>query len=298
MTQDGADPGGQRARQEDQFVSLPHGDRWFVDGFSALDPCGAVVWQLCDMTQAHAALQALRARGVRATYSHLVVRAAALALRRCPEAHQLLCGYTRVRPARVDIGLSVAGQTSYAPVLVIQGADERPLPELCEYLTAKVPATREKEQRDLEGMRRLGWLVPLGFLRRWIMRLLARTFWFRRRLTGTFQITCVPGCDMILPMLFYSGSMLAIGRICERVLAVSGRPEVRLSMWMCIPFDHRAMDARLAAVLLQSLREVLEGPELVAEAGGDPLARRPAPVIGQGEKEPELAAPAQAAAGV
>lgn len=253
-------------RDDDQYISLPHGERWFLDGFQVVPTPGGLLWQLCDMTQAQAALQTLREKGVQATYSHLIVRAAALALRRYPEAHQVVCGYTRVLPARVDIGLSVAGQTSYAPVLVIEGADARPLGELVAHLQTAVPATREKEQHDLAGMRRTGWIIPWGALRRWILRWLGRTFWFRRRLIGTFQVTCVPGCDILGPMVLYSGSILGVGRIGERVLAVGGRPEVRLSAWLCVAFDHRTMDGRIASTLLQTIRQVLEGPELLAEA--------------------------------
>jgi len=268
-------------RAKDQFTSLTHGERWFVDGFAVIPGAGGVTVLQCDMTQAQAAVQGLRRQGLRASYSHLLVRAAALALRRYPEAHQILCGYTRVRPARIDVGLSVAGQTSYAPVLIVEGADERPLPELVAHLLAAVPATREKEERDLNGMRRTGWLIPIGAVRRWILRLLGRSFWFRRRLIGTFQITCVPGADIPMPMLFYSGSMLAIGAVREHVLAINGKPEVRLAAWLVVPFDHRTMDGRIASTLLQTVRQILEGPELLAEAGvlsQKPSAESPDPL--------------------
>lgn len=255
---------------EDKFLSLSHGERWFLDGFAEVPIPGGLLWQLCDMTQAQAAIQTLRKKGIAATYTHVIVRAAALALKQYPEGHQVVCGYTRVLPARVDIGLSVAGQTSYAPVLVIEGADARPLDALVDYLQAAVPATREKELRDLAGMRRTGWIIPLGAVRRWILRLLQRSFWFRRRLVGTFQVTCVPGCDILGPMVLYSGSILGVGRIAERVVAVAGRPEVRMSAWMCIAFDHRTMDGRISSALLQTIRQVLEGPELLAEAQAAP----------------------------
>ena len=251
----------------DEFTSLPHGERWFVDGFAAIPVAGGVVGQLCDMTQAQATIQALRAQGIRATYTHLIVRAAALALRRYPEGHQMVCGYTRVRPGRIDIGLSIAGQTNFAPVLIIEGADKLPLPALIAHLQAAVPAAREKEVRDLAGMRRTGWIIPFGFMRRWILRWLGTQFWFRRKLVGTFQVSCVPACDFAMPMLFYSGCLLSAGSITERVLPIGGRPEVRLSAWLTIPLDHRSMDGRVASNLIQAVRRVLESPELLAEAG-------------------------------
>ena len=266
--------------ERDEVTTLNHGERWFVDGFSAIPVAGGIVNQLCDMTQAQAAIQALREQGIRATYTHIVVRAAALALRRYPEGHQLICGYTRIKPGRIDIGLSVAGQTSYAPVLIIEGADKLPLRELIEHMLTAVPAVREKELRDLAGMRRTGWIIPFGTVRRWILRWLGQKFWFRRKLVGTFQVSVLPACDMVIPMLFYSGCLLAVGGINERVLAIGGRPEVRLTAWLCMPLDHRSMDGRIAANLLQAVRRVLESPELLAEAGVT------AETMGQGAPDP------------
>jgi 2-polyprenyl-6-methoxyphenol hydroxylase-like FAD-dependent oxidoreductase len=46
------------------------------------------------------------------------VRACAIALARNPHLHQIVCRYRRITPGTVDIGLSQAGQTTYAPVVV------------------------------------------------------------------------------------------------------------------------------------------------------------------------------------
>jgi len=262
----------------DHAVSLPHGERWFIDGFAALPPAGGLLARLCDMTQARAALEALRSRGLAATWTHLFVRAAALGLKRSPEAHRLVAGYRRLLPSHVEIGLSVAGRTNYAPVLIVKAAEERPLPELVAFLHEAVPATRQKEERDLAGMNQLGWLVPFGPLRRLILRMLSRSLWFRRRLVGTFQITCVPNVDFAVPLIFYSGSALGVGRVCDRVLAVDGQPVVRPSAWLVLSIDHKAMDGRVAASLLDAIVRVLESDELVAEASGpDAHQALPAP---------------------
>ncbi len=253
----------------DSIVPLSYGERWFVDGFAVLPPPGGIICRLCDMTYAKQALDTLRARGLPASWTHLIVRAAALGLARCPEAHQVMTGYRRLRPAHADIGLSVAGRTNYAPVLIIPKAEERSLLDLIAFLNEAVPATREKEVRDLAGMERHGWLIPFGPLRRLILRLLGRSLWFRRRLVGTFQITCLPGVDLAVPMGFYSGSALGVGRICPRVLAVDGQPVVRQSVWLLLALDHKSMDGRAAASLLEAIIRVLESDELLKEAQGD-----------------------------
>lgn len=250
----------------DRIVSLSHGERWFLDGFAVLPHPGGTLILQCEMTHAKAAVEALRARGLHATYTHIVVRAAALALSRVPRAHEVVCGYRRLSPGRVDIGLSVAGQTNYAPVMVLPGVDSTPLPALVPLINEGAQRTREKEIADLAGMRRTGWVIPLGFLRRWILRRLNGSFWFRRKLVGTFQITCLPQTDFVLPGVFYSGCALGFGRIKDRVVAEDGQPVVRPTAWLTVPFDHRSMDGKAAAEFLHVLASVLESDELLRES--------------------------------
>lgn len=260
MTQDDCRP------PQDSIVPISYGKRWFVDGFAVLPTAGGFCAKLCDMSQAQAALMALRARGLKATWTHLIVRAAALALKRSPEAHQVVAGYRQLRPRHADIGLSVAGRTNYAPVLIIPRAEEKPLPELVVFQNAAVPATRDKEERDLAGMERHGFLIPFGLLRRFILRLLSSSLWFRRKLVGTFQITCMPTMDIAAALGFYSGSALSVGRVADRVVAVDGQAVVRPSVWLVLAIDHKAMDGRVAGALLDTIVSILESDELLREA--------------------------------
>jgi hypothetical protein len=254
------------ASKTDEVTTLMHGERWFLDGFEVIPGPGGIMGLTCDMSRAAVALAALRAQGLNATYNHIVIRAAALALRRYPEAHKVVCGYQRVQYGSVDVGVSVAGQTSYAPVLVIPRADELSLPELVNFVMSEVPGIREREVRDLAGMRRSGWVIPFGAVRRFIMRFLNNSKWFRRRLVGTFQISCLAQVDWVVPMLFYSGCALGVGRVVDRVLVENGQPVVRPSVTLTVPFDHRSMDGKTAAVLGRTIVEILESDELVLEA--------------------------------
>ena len=165
------------------------------------------------------------------------------------------------------MGLSVAGQTSYAPVLVIPAADRTALPELVPFINEGAAQTRQKEQRDLAGMRKNGFWIPFGFLRRWILRQLNKSFWFRRKLTGTVQVSCMSSVDIVIPLLFYTGCALAAGRVADRVAAVDGAPAVRPMMWLSVAFDHQTMDGMRAGVILNAMRETLEGEELWRELG-------------------------------
>lgn len=277
--------------QGDRIETLTHGERWFLDAFTVMQLPGGCMNRLCDMSQAVRVVSVLKQAGIAATYTHVLLRAVALALLRCPDSHQLVCGYQRLHPGRVDIGLSVAGQTSYAPVLVIEHAPEKTLPKLVKFLQDAVPQTRDKEQRDLEGMKRNGWLIPIGFLRRAILRLLGQMFWFRHKLVGTFQVTCVRQVDSVTPLTFYSGAALGAGEVRERVIAVQGRPEVRPTMILTMSFDHRALDGRLTSALLETIATILESDELQREVEQE----LGLPSIVAAERDPSVPALANAA---
>jgi pyruvate/2-oxoglutarate dehydrogenase complex dihydrolipoamide acyltransferase (E2) component len=251
---------------EDRIESLPLGERWFPDAFSIMSVPGGFVLRLVDMTQAKAALEILRAAKVPATFTHLIVRAAALALARNPELHQMMAGYKRLSPGQVDIGLSMAGETAFAPVVVLPRADRTPLGQLVPSTNEAIAAARVKEKVDLANMRRFMWLIPFGFLRRFFLRLMSGSLGFRRKLVGTFQVSCLPSVDVITSFLFYTGSILGAGCVRDRVLAVDGQPVVRPTVWLTICVDHAVIDGRRAGDLINAIQKILEGDELVREA--------------------------------
>jgi pyruvate/2-oxoglutarate dehydrogenase complex dihydrolipoamide acyltransferase (E2) component len=146
-------------------TSLDYAERWLRDGLHVLRPAFSVSQVTADMTHAAQRLEELRRGGVPATFTHLLVHAAARGLAANPNLHQLIAGNRRHRPDRVDIGLSVAGETFVAPVLVLEGADKKTVAELADETTRRAVETREADQRMLQTLRRWGRLVPFGFLR-------------------------------------------------------------------------------------------------------------------------------------
>jgi hypothetical protein len=257
----------------DRIERIPLGHRWFNDAFEVIPPAGGFAVTLVDMTQARLARRLLREARLPATVTHLLVRACAIALARRPHLHQTVCGYRRVTPGSVDIGLSQAGKTTYAPVVVLPAVDRRPLHELIPWVVQQCDQAMERETRDLEAMRRWAWLVPFAFLRRMILRWLGGSFGFRRRIAGTFQVSVLP-VDFFAPMLFYTGSMVAAGAMRDRVVVVDGRPEVRPTMHLSLCGDHGSLDGARAAELLDVIQGVLESGELVREARDALVAAR------------------------
>jgi hypothetical protein len=253
---------------------VPLGWRWIDDAFHVAPTAGGFIMRLADMTQPKSALRLMRDARIPVTMAHLIVRASALVLSRNPEWHRLACNYRRLTPGSVDVGLSMAGHTTYAPIVVLAGADQKPLSTLVPTIIDAIDAAVVKEAVDLRNMRRQMWVIPFGFIRRFILRLLNRSLWFRRRIAGTFQVSILPKADVCVPLLFYTGSLLAVGAVRDRVVAVEGQPVVRPTAWLTLCADHAALDGVRGASLLDAIKDMLEGDELLREAREACEARR------------------------
>ena len=209
------------------------------------------------MTSANRRLDELRRQGVTATSTHLLVSATARALAANPNLHQLIAGTRRHRPSRVDIGLSVTGETFVAPVLVIENADQKSIAEIASEVATRTPAIRAADQQMLLALRRWGWLVPFGVLRRAVLRLLFSSARFRTKGAGTFQLSTVP-VDWALTSTFATAGVLVAGQTWSRVVAVDGQPAVRPIMTLTLSGDHGVWDGRAAARFLAAVRSDLE----------------------------------------
>ena len=104
---------------------LDYAELWLLDSLRVIRPSFVAYQTSVDMTAALAQLEELRRQRVMATTTHQLVRAVARALAANPAIHQMIAGGRRYRPERVDIGLSVTGETFIAPVLVIEGRQSR-----------------------------------------------------------------------------------------------------------------------------------------------------------------------------
>jgi pyruvate/2-oxoglutarate dehydrogenase complex dihydrolipoamide acyltransferase (E2) component len=209
------------------------------------------------MTRLLDRLEDLRRAGVSASSTHALVHAAARALAANPSLHQIVAGNTRHRPERIDIGLSISGDTFVAPVLVLEGADRKTVTEIAEETTRRSGAVRSDDQRLLQMLRRWGWLVPFSFLRRVVLRTLFRSPTFRRKGVGTFQVSTVP-VDWALSSTFSAAAVLIAGQVRSRVVAVDGEPAVRPTMILTLSADHGVWDGRAAARFLAAVKTNLE----------------------------------------
>jgi pyruvate/2-oxoglutarate dehydrogenase complex dihydrolipoamide acyltransferase (E2) component len=183
-----------------------------------------------DMT----ACQALQARaaeqGTKLTPTALVVRAAALALRRHPAMNALMREGGIEHALDVHIGLAVAIDGGLA-VPVLREADTKSATQLA------------AEARELAAAARAGQLPPRAYQ------------------GGTFTVTSLgmTGIDWFTPILNPPQiGILGASRVIERAV-VRGATVVAAPMTtLSLVFDHRAIDGHPAALFLRELADLLE----------------------------------------
>jgi pyruvate dehydrogenase E2 component (dihydrolipoamide acetyltransferase) len=183
-----------------------------------------------DMRSAAAHVELARAGGLAGfTYTHLLLRATAHALREYPALNRLwVSDGPRLRQLeRVDVGLAVAGDDT----LLVQTISE---PDAVD-LPALVALTGHAEQLAREGKMAGGpaaiTISNLGML-------------------GVDRFSAIVDPDQT--------AILAVGAVTERVSAAAG--EVRIGPWveLTLTVDHRVVDGVLAARFLGALRARLE----------------------------------------
>ena len=250
----------------DRVEDLPTRDRWSIDARRVVGTPGGVIQRTAEMTRAKEALQALRDRGLAATFVHVIVRATALALAQNPEIYQMVCGYDRLTPASIDIGVSSDDVPAELPAVVLD-VDRTPLGALVAKLN---DALADEARRGGSRMARGGWLGMFGFFRRWLTRRRRGAFGTRRRLAGVVEVACDSHADVFAPIRFHTDAILAAGRVRDVVVVREGVPVIRPMVHLSLSLDHVAMDGMRGAAFVNAVKEILEGEELLAEAKESP----------------------------
>ena len=186
-----------------------------------------------DMRSAASQLEQARADGLTGvTYTHLLLRATAHALREHPELNRVwVTDGPRLRELeRVDVGLAVAGEDTLL-VQTIPEPDALDLPALVE-LTER--AQRLAREGKVSGGAVAITISNLGML-------------------GVDRFSAIVDPDQT--------AILAVGAVTERVSAVGG--EARIGPWveLTLTVDHRVVDGVLAARFLAAVRSRLESGE-------------------------------------
>lgn len=244
---------------------LDYAERWLRDALEITRPPAFFESLDVDMASAQKLIQKAAARGLRLTYAAILVRAAALSLARNPDLHVVSSGQKTYSPDGVDIGISVAAEGSFAPVMVIENADKKKVSALAREIAARAPEIRAAHQKSMAVLRKWGWVIPFSAARKVVLRSVARSADFRRKGSGTFQVSLLAEVDQYMTPVFGMAGILCAGRVRDRVVAVDGEPAVRPMITLACCADHRLWDGRAAERFLCGVRDVLEGDSLISE---------------------------------
>jgi len=166
------------------------------------------------------------------SYTDLLVKLVALALRGHPQLNAKWVDGAVFANADINIGLAVAVETGLV-VPVIHQADQLGLGDLAAHRQDLVSRAREN-RLSLDDMSR-----------------------------GTFTISNLGmyGVDAFNAIVNPpQAAILALGRIADRVVALNGQPAVQPMITLTLSCDHRVVDGARAAQFLQRLTGLIEDP--------------------------------------
>lgn len=169
------------------------------------------------------------------TYNHLIIRAAALALKAVPRVNASYQENLLVQPSEINIGIVTAVPDGLL-IPVLRQADELPLVDVVSEARALVQRARSGRPKssDLSG--------------------------------GTFSISNMG----MFPVESFTaiinpgqGAILAVSAIQEEPIVVQGQVTIGKTMKVTLSVDHRIIDGVMAGEFLKELQRVLEDPILL-----------------------------------
>lgn len=187
-----------------------------------------------DVTELVRLRERLRKR-LEVSYTDLIIKAVAVALREHPQLNATLVGEEIRLLPEIHIGIAVALEDGLI-VPVIRDADKKSLEEIA------------RETKHLAEAARAGTIT--------VDEVTGSTFTITNLgmydIDGFTPIINPPEC-----------AILGVGRIVEKPAVYGGEIVKRSMMTLSLTFDHRLVDGAPAAAFLQRVKELLETPSLI-----------------------------------
>lgn len=252
----------------DRWENIDKAERWFQDGLRMMDAAEFFVMEDVEMEASRDIITMLRQQGIKCTYTHVAVRAAALALARHPELNRLLLGKRYVYLDTVDIGLSVATELDLTVPLtfVIPNADRKSLPELTAECIKRVPEVRARDIERAKILRKMARFFPFSWMRRALLRKLFSRLSSIKERNGTFHIASQNQLSRGAPFKSPTRAALTVAKVEDRVVVRDGQPAVRLMATLSFSGHNDTWNGITAAILINEIKKILEEGQLAEEA--------------------------------
>jgi pyruvate dehydrogenase E2 component (dihydrolipoamide acetyltransferase) len=230
------------------------------------------------MDKALAYIEAFRQKtGIRLTVTHLVTKAMAEALRRCPDANAILRFNKIYLRQRITLSTLVV-QTDDGKVDLtsakIDDAEQKSLRQIAAEMEAAVQKVRQRKDEMLEKGKGTIQKIPYLFLNlfTWLMSFFMYTLnwdmtWagMPRDAFGSAIVTNVGSLGLdtaYVPLVPYTRVpiFIAPGAIKDAPVVEDGKVVAGKIMNVNASFDHRFIDGFHAGILATTMREMLENP--------------------------------------
>jgi pyruvate/2-oxoglutarate dehydrogenase complex dihydrolipoamide acyltransferase (E2) component len=230
-----------------------------------------------EMAKALAFIEKFRKdEGVKATPTHITIKAAAILLARHPKINAKCEGGNIYQRDSVNISVAVdVGGAKDLGLVLLRDVDKMPLKEIVERTAKAAGEVKRGVDRDLGRSRVLYNKLPPFLLRRYFdiadilinkLNLDLRLFGVPRDPFGGAFITSVgmlgvEECFAPIPTLSRVSVALLVTAIKDRPWVEDGKVVVRPIMKLCVTFDHRIVEGYEAAAIANELKEIVANPE-------------------------------------
>ncbi len=247
------------------------------------------------MEKALAYIEAFRQKtGIRLTVTHLVAKAMAEALRRCPEANAILRFNKIYLRKRITISMLVV-QTDGGKVDLssakVDDAEQKSLRDIATEMELAFQRVRERKDSMMEKGKGTVQKVPYPLLNlfTWLMSFFMYTLNWDMRWAGmphdAFGSAILTNIGSLgldtayVPLVPYSRVpiLIAPGAVKDAPVVENGQVVPGKVMNINATFDHRFIDGLHAAILSKTLRELLEDPFAHFDPLDDVPAQKDAP---------------------
>ncbi|MDO8490469.1 MAG: dihydrolipoamide acetyltransferase family protein [Dehalococcoidia bacterium] len=174
-------------------------------------------------------------KGVRPTYTDIIIKASARALGEYPRVNANVIGDEIHYRQDINVGMATALPDGLI-VPLIHNTDKKSLLEIAKL--TKVQAEKARNNK-LSGEDITG---------------------------GTFTVSSLGmyGTDVFTPIINQPEvAILGVGRIVEKPVIFNGDICKRSMMWLSLTYDHRVVDGAVAAEFLRRMKDLLEKPHLI-----------------------------------
>jgi hypothetical protein len=218
------------------------------------------------------------ATGVKPSYTALIAKAAALALRIHPHANRIPIGLFKKRIVQLqDVDVSIAverdepGAEQLAFAATLRHTDRAALTVITEDLRALAEARPDTNQR----LRQFQWI--LDHIPPWLAAvvlqapLYSTSLWVQHR-SGAVLVSSPAkyGADAVIGTWAWPLG-ISFGLVKDRPIAVGGRVEVRPTTTLTLSFDRRMMAGAPAARFFETLCHLVEHAEEELAASENPI---------------------------